>query len=548
MDRRQFLTLPAKRQQTAVKAETTGFRTDSGITEYTGEFGTAQAVHLLKRAMFGSTPADVAWAKGLGMDAAVDALIDTVTPVTTQPLNTYGEDATGIAPGATWVNSAPPPEEGDLDRQRWSSYKAWWLKVMIDQSRSIQEKMVLFWHNHFATEMDMINDARYVYKHNTMLRSNATGNFKALTKAVTLDPAMLKYLNGYLNGKESPDENYGRELHELFTVGKGPDSAYTEEDVRATAQVLTGYRINPVTIDYYFDSTQHVITNKEFSSFYNNSKITGKTGAEGASELDDLLKIIFDQQEVSKFICRKLYRFFVYYLIDDAVEQNVIAPLAEIMRTNQYELKPVLKALFKSEHFFDPLNMSALIKSPIEFAVGMVREFGIEFPADYMAAHESLDAIRRHCASMLQDIGDPPQVAGWEAYRQAPQYHEIWINTDTLPKRNMMSDSIISTGGFGGVKIDALAFTETLSDPSNPVTLIQDALDLLYRIELSDTSKARLKNNILLSGQNPDSDYYWTDAWNEWKANPTAANRSIVENRLQTLYKYMMNLSEYQLA
>jgi uncharacterized protein (DUF1800 family) len=548
MDRRQFLTLPANRQQAAAKAEKTGFRTESGLTAYTGEFGTAQAVHLLKRAMFGSTPEDIAWAKGLGMDAAVDALIDTVNTVTTQPLNTYGEDETGIAPGATWVNSAPPPEEGDLDRMRWSSYKAWWLKVMIDQSRSIQEKMVLFWHNHFVTEMDMVNDSRYIYKYNTMLRANATGNFKVLTKAVTLDPAMLRYLNGYLNGKESPDENYGRELHELFTVGKGPDSAYTEEDVRATAQVLTGYRINPVTMTSYFESTQHVITNKEFSSFYNTRKITGKTGAAGATELDDLLDIIFDQQEVSKFISRKIYRFFVYYLIDDAVEQNVITPMAQILRDNNFELKPALKALFKSEHFFDPLNMSALIKSPVEFAVGMVREFGIEFPTEYMAAHESLDAIRNHCANMLQDLGDPPQVAGWEAYHQAPQYHEIWINTDTLPKRNMMSDSMISTGGFGNVKIDPLAFTEKLSDPSNPVTLIQDALDILYRIELSDTSKAKLKNIILLSGQSPDSDYYWTDAWNAWISSPTPANRSIVENRLQTLYKYLMNLSEYQLA
>jgi len=408
--------------------------------------------------------------------------------------------------------------------------------------------MVLFWHNHFVTEVIRVNETRFIYKNNVTLRANATGNFKALTKAVTLDPAMLRYLNGFLNGKESPDENYARELHELFTMGKGPDSAYTEEDVKATASVLTGYRINDNTIESYFESTQHVITNKEFSSFYNNRKITGKTGAAGATELDDLLDIIFAQPECAKFICRKLYRFFVYYQIDEAVEQNVITPLAQIMRDNNYDLKPVLKALFKSEHFFDPLNMSALIKSPIEFAVGMVREFGVEFPTEYMAAHKSYDAIRDHCGNMLQNIGDPPAVAGWEAYHQAPQYHEIWINTDTFPKRNFLSDSMISAGGFGGVKIDALAFTEKLSDPSNPVQLIQDVLDLLYRINLSDKSKAKLKNVILLSGQSPDSDYYWTDAWNAWKSSPTPANRSVVESRLQTLYKYLMNMPEYQLA
>ncbi|MVT11877.1 DUF1800 domain-containing protein [Chitinophaga tropicalis] len=549
MDRRQFLTLPSRRQQT-VKADAsiaTG-RTDSGLAPYTGEFGTAQVVHLLKRTMFGATPEDITWCKGLTMDAAVEALINTTNTVTTQPLNTYGDDATGIAPGATWVNSAPPPEDGDLDRNRWPSYKAWWMDVMINQGRSIQEKMVLFWHNHFPTELTMVNDARYIYKYNTMLRANATGNFKTLTKAVTLDPAMLKYLNGYLNGKESPDENYGRELHELFTVGKGPDSHYTEEDVRATAQVLTGFRIEPVSMTSYFESTQHVITNKEFSSFYNNRKIAGKSGAEGATELDDLLDIIFEQHEVSKFICRKIYRFFVYYQIDAAVEQNVITPLAQIFRDNLYDIKPVLKALFKSEHFFDPLNMSALIKSPVDFTVGLCREFGVEFPTDYMSRFESLDRLREHTGRMLQDIGDPPLVAGWEAYRQEPQYHEMWINTDTLPKRNMMSDSMISSGGFGGVKIDVLAFADKLSEPGNPVVLIQDSLDLLYRMPLSDNSKARLKNLILLSGQSPDSDYYWTEAWDKWKTNPTSANRNTVESRLQTLYKYLMNMSEYQLS
>ncbi len=551
MDRRQFLTLSPESRQT-VKATTAGARTDSGTNAYTGAFDTAQVVHLLKRTMFGATPDDIAWAKGLGMDAAVEALITTTSTIATAPLNTYGDDVTGIAPGATWVNSTPPPvatDDLDLDKMRRPTYQAWWVSIMLSQGRSIQEKMTLFWANHFSIETDKVLDARLVYRYNNMLRANALGNFKALVKEVTLAPAMLIYLNGNLNGKEAADENYGRELQELFTVGKGPDSHYTEEDVRAAARVLTGFRVDPATMTSYFETTQHEITNKEFSDFYLNKKVSGKTGPDGATELDDLLAIIFSSNEVAKHIVRKIYRFFVYYLIDDAVETNVITPLAAIFVANNYDITPVLRALFKSEHFFDPLNMACLIKSPVDLTIGMFREFGVKFPTAYMDAYTAWDTVRDTMKNMLQDIGQPPLVAGWEAYYQEPQYHELWINTDTLPKRNMLSDMLVSNGGFANLKIDTVAFADKLSDPSDPIALVNDSLDLMYRIEVSDTTRAFLKNNFLLSGQSPDSNYYWTDAWNAYKASPgNAVLRQVVESRLQSLYKYLMDLSEYQLA
>lgn len=551
MDRRQFLSLSPQRQK-AVKETVTGGRTSSGVATYTGAFDTGQAVHLLKRTMFGSSPADVAWSKGLGMDQTVEALLTTMTTVSTNPLNTYGDDATGVLPGQTWINSTPPPaptDELDLDKMRRPTYQAWWLSVMLSQGRSLQEKMVLFWANHFSIETDKVGDARYVYRFNQMLRANAMGNFRNLVKKVTLDPAMLMYLNGNLNGKEVADENYARELQELFTVGKGKDSHYTEEDVRAAARVLTGFRVDPVTMTSYFETTQHEITNKEFSDFYLNKKVSGKTGPDGATELDDLLAIIFSSNEVAKHIVRKLYRFFVYYLIDDAVEQDVITPLADIFRTSNFEIVPVLRALFKSEHFYDPLNMSCLIKSPVDFTVGMLREFSVKFPTPYMDAYESWDKMRDYMAKMLQDIGQPPLVAGWDAYYQEPQYHELWINTDTLPKRNRLSDSLVSDGGFEGLKIDVIAFADKLPAPSDPVALIKDSLDILYRMDVSATTRSDMKNQILLSGQNPDSDYYWTDAWNDFKSNPgNTGMRQIVESRLQSLYKYIMDLSEYQLA
>ncbi|WP_343701134.1 DUF1800 domain-containing protein [Chitinophaga sp.] len=546
MDRRDFLTLAPSRKKTV---KVNAARTYSGLTPYTGEWGTAQVVHLLKRAMFGAKPADVKHFAAMSLDAAVDALLQTNVATPAPPVNNYSQgapDSTGVAPGASWA--AAPEGDEDLNNDRRGSYKAWWIGLMLNQERNIHEKLVLFWHNHWATETQTIQDARFMYLHNVTLRNHALGNFKAMAKAITLDPGMLVYLNGYLNEKTAADENYARELLELFTCGKGPDSLYQEEDVRAAAHVLTGYKVDKVNIRSYFDPSKHDITNKQFSSWFSNKVISGKTGEMGATELDDMLNIIFTQHEVAKFICRKFYQFFIYYEIDEAAETNVIEPLAKVFRDSGYEIKPLLQALFKSEHFYDPLNMSCLIKSPVDYTVGLCREFGVAFApaADYANAYPQWAAVQSAAARQQQNIGDPPGVSGWEAYYLAPQFHELWINTDTLPQRNMFADQMIGPG-FRGLRIDPIVFADQMSEPGNPVTLVKDSLDVLYRMGVSDTTKAFLKDKILLLGQ--EQDYYWTEAWNLYKSDPSnAANRNVVVKHLTDLYKYIMNLSEYHLA
>ncbi|WP_078668946.1 DUF1800 domain-containing protein [Chitinophaga eiseniae] len=540
MDRRQFLTLSPARNTRNSKAVA---RTATGLTPYTGAWGTQQLIHLLKRTTFGASPENIKALNGLGMQQVVDILL-TAQADPTPPVNNYGADSTGVTPGATWVRAAMGDEM--LERKRIASYKAWWVGQMLNQQASIHEKMVLFWHNHFVTETSMVNDSRFIYQYNLTLRQYALGNFKALTKAVTLDPCMLVYLNGYLNSKGAADENYARELHELFTVGKGPDSHYTEDDVRATARVLTGFRVDRTAIVSTFNTTQHDIGNKEFSGFYGNKVISGQTGPEGAKELDTLLDIIFAQPEVAKFICRKLYRFFVYYDIDAATETNVILPLADIFRSSGFDIKVTLNALFTSEHFFDPLNMACLIKSPVDFCIGMCREFGVTFPTDYTTQYQRWGDLHNAMGAMLQNLGDPPLVAGWDAYYQEPAFHELWINTATLPRRNQLSDGMIAAG-YKNVKIDPLAFADKLSNPGDPVALVNDSLDILYRVGVSDKVKAFLKDTILLAGQSTNG--YWTSAWNTYKSNPgDAANTKEVTNHLQALYKYIMNLSEYQLS
>ncbi|HEX8331438.1 MAG TPA: DUF1800 domain-containing protein, partial [Segetibacter sp.] len=458
---------------------------------------------------------------------------------------------TNIVAGTTWVND--PNNDGTIAGRRRASFKKWWVGNQLNQDRSIREKMTLFWHNHFSTETNDIGNAQYIYKHHSLLRGNALGNFKTLVKAVTIDPAMLVYLNGQLNTASAPDENYGRELQELFCCGKGPGSLYTESDVKEAAKVLTGWRNNSTTISSYFDAARHNTTNKQFSSFYNNTVITGRTGATaGNTELDDLLNMIFSVQEVSKYICRRLYRWFVYYQIDSAVETNVIEPLAALLRSSNYEVKPVLNLLLKSEHFFDVLNQGCQIKSPIDKIIGLSREFNIQFqPAtDYVSNYGLWNYYVSQMTNMQQNIGDPPDVSGWKAYYQEPQFYEIWINSDTLPKRNQFTDVMVATGyTFSGKKImiDVIAFAKTLSDPSDPNVLINDALQILYRIPLTASTRNQIKTDILLVGQS--TDYYWTEAWTQHINNPAnTANATLVRNRLRDLFKYLMNLAEYQLA
>ena len=533
-------------------------RSSAGLEPYAGTWGTDQMLHLLRRTTIGARWTDLQTIKTKSLSETIDLLL-TAPPIPAPPVNNYssGADPTGVLPGQTWVNA---PYDSAVNGSRRESWRSWWINEMISQQLSIREKMTLFWHNHFSTETPDIDNSRFIYKHHALLRQFALGNFKELTKQITTDPGMLRYLNGYVNTKTAPDENYGRELQELFTVGKGTDSHYTEDDVKNAARVLTGWRIDGVNYVSYFDSTRHDTGNKTFSTFYGSTTITGKTGSTaGALELNDLLTMIFAQNETAKFLARKLYRFFVYYVIDSGVETNVIIPLADIIRTNNYEIKPALSALFNSAHFFDPVNMGCFIKSPIDLTVGLCREYtinGISTANPPVTLTDTQkygiwDYVRGQAATMQMNIGDPPNVAGWSAFYQEPQYYEIWINADTLPKRNQFTDTMITNNGYTRsstrLVIDVIAYASQFSDPSDPTALVNDIVQHLYAIPISDTLKASLKTSSLLSGQ--ASDHYWTDAWSLYKANPTNATaKSAVVTRLQALLKALMNAAEYQLA
>jgi hypothetical protein len=255
---------------------------------------------------------------------------------------------------------------------------------------------------------------------------------------------------------------------------------------------------------------------------------------------------------MAKYICRKLYKYFVYYYIDDNVENNIITPLSNIFITNNFEIKPVLKILLSSEHFYDTLYIGCQIKSPIDHVITFLRQYEITFPdavTDYADSYYLYNYMVNQVISMGQNPVDPPNVSGWPAYYQAPEYNELWINADTLPKRNKFTDLMIETGYTRNGKkiiVNTIQFAKNVcSNPSDPNVLIESLFSFLVSTEIAASLKASLKTQILLSGQT--TDYYWTEAWNTYNSSPTTINFNIVNTRLKSLLKYIMNLPDYQL-
>jgi uncharacterized protein (DUF1800 family) len=274
----------------------------AGIRRYKGPWDETRAAHLLRRTMFGVKRSDLAYFGKKSPRKAVRELLYTTYALPAPPVNNYNDDKytdPEIAAGDDWTISLK--YDGMSNGRRKNSFKSWWLGLMIGQDRSIREKMVLFWHNHFVTETNTVDNALFCYRYNALLREHALGNFRQLVKAMTIEPAMLRYLNGYANTKKAPDENYGRELQELFTIGKGPGSHYTESDVKAAARVLTGYTVNYKTYTSSFDPNRHDEGDKIFSPFYGNTVIRGIKGKDATAELDQMLDMIFASEEVSLF-------------------------------------------------------------------------------------------------------------------------------------------------------------------------------------------------------------------------------------------------------
>ncbi len=471
-------------------------------------FGYAQARHLLMRAGFGGTYEQIHTLARWGPEKAVDHLVGFSSSAELNHAES-GFDSGIIRPWTDEerreLNAARQRGDEDIvakyrterqrrqrsDRRQMRDVQRDWVKRMIETAQPMQEKMTLFWHGHFATSYRNVEDSWHMYQQNQMLRANALGNVRDLMQGIIRDPAMLKYLNNNQNRKDSPNENLGRELLELFSLGEGN---YTERDIKEAARTLTGFTFEDN--DFRFNKNQHDNGTKQV------------LGVRGNIDGNALVSAILKQKACALFITLKLYRFFVRDIPMDlsAIDSNsrkVILQLAQMLRLNNYELKPVISKLLLSEHFYDAVNIGSKIKSPSELLIGSVRSLRVPV-RDISIVSDAMDL-------MGQSLYMPPSVKGWDGGRS-------WINTSTMFVRQntliyLLTGALPTRPLFLADKhhFDALSLVPSLNTPTdtNPsdeqivrelamVTLGTDDEDVIQSVvqgARGDAKEGDLRNN-----------------------------------------------------
>ncbi len=528
----------------------------TSLAAYSGEWGFKQAAHLLRRTMFGPTLEQIEEAVAEGLSGTLNKLFTDLPMPTDLPINYYFEKDPDVPVGEVWLN-APYNREANPRYSRKLSLFSWTMQQMLKEGVSAREKMVLFWHNHFVTSIQAVNDPKFHYHYISLFRSQPWGDFKQLVKDITIDPTMLRYLNGNKSTEKAPNENYARELLELFTIGKGPFAGpgdyttFTEQDVLEIAKSLTGWRDrgfytkeSDVAVESYYSSGRHDKSDKQLSHRFNNAVIKNGNGQEYSQVID----IIFEQEEVSRFISRKLYRWFVYYKIDDQIEATVIEPMAQILRDNDYNIRPALMALLASEHFYGSRTIGPMIKHPIDFMISTLKQLQVAFPEDDLTKYYQINwQLFRLLPQWQMEYYNPPNVAGWKAYYQEPVYYRTWINSVTLPKRMDFTNLITSSRGFkkNGVvlKVDPLRLLQSMQDADDPNALIENFAKLLLPRPLTDRHRELLKE-ALIPGL---PDYEWTVEYGQYLEGDNSLKSSL-ENKLLNLIRVMLTLPEYYLS
>lgn len=374
-------------------------------------YNAVRAAHLLNRAGFGGTPEEIAATVELGPAKTIDAMLDFPDAPADEQSQSDVPDLSAVGDGypstfdarrALYKGKTEEEKKAinqmlmEKNREAIAETLKWWLKRMAHGPYPMQEKLTLFWHGHFTTSARDERSASSMWAQNELLRRNCAGNFRTFVKQVSRDPAMLDYLNNQQNRKAHPNENYARELMELFTLGIGN---YTEDDVKQGARAFTGWGHDGE--DYIF---------RKFDHDYGPKTFLGRTGN---FDGDDVIEIILGQEACGNYIANCLLNFFV----TDTPDPEVAKSLGDVLRQNNYDLRPMLATLFTSKYFYDDKNIGAQIKCPIQLVIGTQRMLAIE-PPNPAAVLGALD-------QMGQVPFAPPNVKGWPGGR-------MWINTSTL--------------------------------------------------------------------------------------------------------------------
>ncbi|WP_374948819.1 DUF1800 family protein [Mucilaginibacter sp.] len=417
--------------------------------------------HLYARAGFGLRFADLRMAQHVTVKQAVDQLFKTSEEI--RPLDIVAGNITY----KEFLNKDTVTRKMFLQEQRQQEkgLNVYWVSQMSSSDAQLREKMTLFWHNHFACRTQ---NAWYAQQLNNIHRANALGNFKTMLLEVSKAPAMLQFLNNQQNQKNHPNENFARELMELFTIGRGN---YSEQDVKESARAFTGWGF---TKDGQFVARPNLHDTGP-KTFLGN---TGNFGGE------DVINMLLDKKETARFISNKLYK----YLVNEVPDNAHVSAMADVLYNSKYEIAPLLKFVFTADWFYADKNVGNMIKAPVEFIVGLNRQFYVEY--------KNPDVMMQFERTLGQVLFYPPNVAGWPGGKN-------WIDSSSLMYRikipsTVLNDGVIDFSGKADPEDEAF-ITSTLNRRKQVNTQLQTQPDwekFLSEIP-THTSKAAIAQVIL---------------------------------------------------
>lgn len=452
--------------------------------------------HLYRRMGFGASQAQVTSALELTPSELVDSIVDEAMAM---PLTEAPE-------WAFWTLD----DYDDFTLENGPQKEFLYKRFMLDMiENGFRDKLTLFWSNHFVTELEVYNCPSYMWQYYTLLQQNAIGNFKTFVEEVGLTPAMLVYLNGFENTSAEPNENYARELYELFTLGE--NNGYTQDDIVETARALSGYVDISVPCG---DIT--------FNAFFHDEEDKTIFGQTGNWDYQGVIDILFEQRsdEIAGHICTKLYKFFVSHEAD----QSIIDELKTTFLDNEFDLDPVLRQLFKSEHFFDNDIIGVQIKSPMEMALSFVRE------TEFTLNDEVLEGLAYLNSILGQVLFSPVDVAGWQGDHD-------WINASTLTGRWLTIEYYVF-GIYSALPDELQTLAQNIigetNDPTEATTKIID----YFMPNGLQTVDAYLEATEVFKWEVPQN-YFDEGLWNlTWNTVPA---------QVAVLFSHMAKIPEFQL-
>jgi uncharacterized protein (DUF1800 family) len=531
-----------------------------------------KAKHLLRRATFNFTKEQLNAFVGMSASAAVNSLTSVVANTLSEPYDPLPT----ASPDGFWTSSTELPNSFDGQGRKRAIITAWWWHNAMSQV-SLKHKLSFFLHTCFTVgKDDGVGAATYFYDHIRLLDFYALGNIKTLAKKITLDNAMLDYLDNTQNNKNNPNENYAREYLELFTILKGEQigadnyTNYTETDIQQAAKVFSGFKKRNDRSDIdtdtnlpmgYININQHDTNDKTFSSAFGNQVISGKdTDVEIFEELGAFVEMVFAELETAKAYCRKLYRYFIKSEWSEEVETDIITPLAQLLIDNNYEILPVITTLLSSEHFYDaddsdPTDniVGSIIKSPLQLFSEVCSMFSLEYPDPttnslrYYSNFFNNFIHNNYFKAAGMELYNPDSVAGYPAYYQVPNFDRNWFSSNTLIGRYKLIESLIEgkntiTGGNIYTQLDTVKFVkDKIDNASDPNLLVSEIADLLYP-ESIDTDRINYFKSFLVDEGFPD--YYWSGTWSQYL---NTDDDTTVRTRLDALIIAMVNAAEFQL-